>query len=106
MKKLLVLILCVFLHLGTAGDVLAAKNPNRVTTFNRFTDFFATIGKSDRKKEKIRKQRREERRQARVWKEQQKKQKRTKKKMEKQNEKILKEIKTRRYPHTGNKVVR
>jgi len=85
-----------------AGGVLsparawAAKDPGRVTFWNKITDTLATIGKDDNVKDTVKKRRREERRRSRVFKKRQKELKKTHKKMEKQNKIILDKINVRR----------
>ena len=86
------------LLLMSPTNVWAQKDPSRVTMFNSFTDFFATIGKSaDEKKKEVQK-RRQYRREARMFKQRQKAKKKTMKTMSKQNQAILDKIKTRKYP--------
>lgn len=79
--------------------VEAAKNPNRVTTWNKMTDWFATAGKKDVEKRRILLDRRKRRQEARVFKAHQKKKKQIQNQMREQQRKIMKTVDKKRVPH-------
>ncbi len=76
----------------------AAKNVDRVTAWNRFTDFFATVGKEDSAKQQVLKSRKRARREKRQFKQRQRRQKETQKRMAEQKRNIMKTIKTKKVP--------
>ncbi|MCA9402585.1 MAG: hypothetical protein KC897_02280 [Candidatus Omnitrophica bacterium] len=62
-KRLPVLFVAVTLMLGSpAGYAAETQDVNRVTSWNKVTDWFATIGKSDRDKGNILRRRKAQRR--------------------------------------------
>lgn len=99
MKKKLIVISLFFLILTKACPVFADQNPNRVTPWNKVTDFFATIGKDKEEKKKILNTRQKNRREARQFKDRQKQAKKNQKKMQKQQKAILDKITTKKSPH-------
>ena len=97
MKKVFVwLIILTFVCVPVSE---AATNPNRVTLWNRVTDFFATVGKSDTDKKAILEERKAARAEARASDFQQKQLEENHKKMLEQNQKIMEGIHTRSIPH-------
>lgn len=101
MKKWTVLAVCGALMLATlcAAPAHAAKDPNRVTTLNKVGDWFATVGKDDDEKRRIRLERRKRRQEKRVFKAQQKQKKKIQKQMRSQQRKIMDKVDTKRMPH-------
>ncbi len=81
----------------TSAD--AAKNPNRVTMWNKMTDFFATVGKEDTEKRRILLERRKRRQEARVFKANQKQQRKIRKRMREQQRTIMDKVDVKRVPH-------
>ncbi len=72
-RCLVLLLAAVLLWNGSAHAASrTGKNLNRVTTWNKITDYFATIGKSDREKQNILRKRKVRRRTRRLKKSQRK----------------------------------
>ena len=89
----------VFLMLVFAAPSFAATYPEKVTVWNKITDFFATVGRSDQKKKEIIKERRQSRSEERVFKSRLQETKDTQKKIKKQNAIIMNKIHKRDIPH-------
>lgn len=100
MKILRILVLlAVVLHGVGLSSAEAAKNPSRVTVWNKVTDFFATVGKDDDEKRRLLLERRKRRQEARVFKARQKQQKIVQKNMHAQQKTILDKVDVKRVPH-------
>ncbi|MGE0268259.1 MAG: hypothetical protein AB7S78_07375 [Candidatus Omnitrophota bacterium] len=98
-RRLCIVISVAFLMVAKTGPALADQNPNRVTPWNKVTDFFSTIGKDKEEKKKILATRQKNRREARQFKARQKQAKKNQKKMQKQQKVILDKITTKKSPH-------
>lgn len=92
-------VVTMLLMMANVAPAHAEGNPDRVTAWNRMTDFFATVGKDKQEKKAILETRQKNRREARKFKERQKQQKKTQKTIGKQQKKILSTIKSRKSPH-------
>ncbi|MBZ0166131.1 MAG: hypothetical protein K8I00_04930 [Candidatus Omnitrophica bacterium] len=100
MKILRILVLSIIVLHGVGhGSAEAAKNPSRVTAWNKMTDFFATVGKEDDEKRRLLLERRKRRQEARVFKARQKQQKIVQKNMRAQQKTILDKQAVKRVPH-------
>ena len=98
MKLTFILSIVLTLIVGTATPALAEKDINRVTPWNKVTDFFATVGRDKDAKKSIRANRQKSRREIRLFKKKRKARKQTLKRMEKQKAKILEGVKKRKMP--------
>lgn len=99
MKKTIIVSIISALIIGTATPAMAEKDINRITPWNKITDFFATVGRDKDTKKSIRANRKQSRRETRMFKKRRKARKKTMKRMEKQKAKILKGVKKRKMPH-------
>ena len=99
MRKNVIGILVLVMSLGIATPAMAEKDTNRVTAWNKVTDFFATVGRGKSTQKGIKQERRQNRRDIRMFKKRRKQRKKTLKRMENQKAKILEGVKIRRVPH-------
>ena len=89
----------VFLILVFTTPSFAAIYPEKVTAWNKITDFFATVGKPDQKKKEIIKERRQSRSEERIFKSRLEGNKETQKRIRMQNDIIMSKIHKRESPH-------
>lgn len=90
MRWVAVLFLCVLLF--SCPAFADSNSANRQTTFNKTTDFLATVGKSPEDKKDILQERRDIRRSTRLKDEERRKRAATRKRMKEQQDIIMRKI--------------
>ncbi len=98
-NRICIVLSLIFMMTVFAGSASASEDPNRVTPWNRMTDFFATVGKDKEEKKSIKDARKKNRRASREFESRQKQNKKSQKQMQKQEKVILEKIHTRKSPH-------